>query len=208
MPPATGVSLPLLPPQGQATNELDTIRAKSSTSETASGNQINRKEIEESIRKKYIEEQVQRIVARKLKEAGRQQITRSEFQGLSVLQHFKNLVCCRSKRLTTYRRSPIDSYIVTDRTHNIVDQKFESMEQEAYQERLEQVELHQDVSGGTGDQKQDAEDNGGNDMSVAERRKLNAVAAREGQHQIEIVIDRGGTNIGTYHIDGLACVYG
>jgi hypothetical protein len=82
------------------------------------------------------------------------------------------------------------------------------MEQEAYQERLGQVELHQDVSGGTGDQKQDAEDNGGNDMSVAERRKLNPVAAREGQHQIEIVIDRGGTYIGTYHIDGLACVYG
>jgi hypothetical protein len=27
-------------------------------------------------------------------------------------------ICCRSKRLTTYRHSPIDSYIVTDRTHN------------------------------------------------------------------------------------------
>ena len=27
-------------------------------------------------------------------------------------------ICCGCKRLTTYRRSPIDSYTVTDRTHN------------------------------------------------------------------------------------------
>jgi hypothetical protein len=32
-------------------------------------------------------------------------------------------MCCRSKRLTTYRRSPIDSYIVTDRTHNRMQDK-------------------------------------------------------------------------------------